>query len=155
MLKKAISFLFLLLILSSVSSFWYANPDIIYVKKDADINGQDLNVGIIYADIIDTNAILANYWVARNFIDSNFLYDVNFFDNIQVAGNVFGNVKSDGDSNFTNIGVSNNLYGRGLIIGDKFKSEDANSVFGAGATALGSATTAFGNYSVSSPTATL
>ncbi len=51
-----------------------------------------------------------------------------------------------GDSNFSNIGANNNIYGSGLIVGDKFKSEDANSVFGTNAVALGSGTTAFGNY---------
>jgi len=60
--------------------------------------------------------------------------------------NIDANFNVTGDSNFTNIGISSNIYGLGTIIGTNFKNLNTTAS-GTNATALGSGTRAIGNQS--------
>jgi len=65
-----------------------------------------------------------------------------------VALDINGSLQATGDSNFTNIGVSNNIYGLGTVTGAKFVSTAATSAAGTNAVALGYGTTASGTYTI-------
>jgi len=71
--------------------------------------------------------------------NSVLMQDLNVLGDFSVVGVTLG-----ADSNFTNIGISNNIYGLGTITGAKFVSTAATSAGGANAIALGTKTTASG-----------
>jgi len=119
-MKKALLFLFLVLLFAPVLGFWYQSPDVFYIKQDADLNGEDINAVGIWANFIDVNAIFADYYVARNYIDSNFLMDANFLASVGVGEGVFA------DSVF----ASNNMVANGTVSGDGFLSPYGNCFSG-------------------------
>lgn len=117
-MKKLFPFLFLILLCSSAFAFWWITPNI-YISKttSADINGQDINVGTLIANKIDTNSLITNYIVARNEIDLNVLHDANFFGTVTAEQIISRTNVEAQDINANNafftgsIGISETIYG--------------------------------------------
>ena len=65
--------------------FGLLSPQTVLVVP-ADVNGEDLNVGTIVAGVVDANAVFANFFVARNYIDANFLLNANVNGDLNVSG---------------------------------------------------------------------
>jgi len=65
--------------------FGLLSPQTVLVVP-ADLNGEDLNVGVVLAKTVDANAVFANFFVARNYIDANFLMNANVNGDLNVSG---------------------------------------------------------------------
>ena len=153
-------FLLLLLILPAgfcFNFFGLLSPQTILVLP-ADINGEDLNVGTIVASVVDANAVFANFFVARNYIDANFLMNANVNGDLNVSGH-FNSV--DLNANFVpyigatkdiDIG-SNNLTTTGIGMFGKIQSTTGTASGGSGV-AIGASTVASGAYSMATGFAT-
>ncbi len=109
-MKKLLIIIFTILLASQTLALFDGPKYYINITR-ADINGGNYDINHLTVQTIDANAVFANYFIARNYIDANFLMDGNFHRDVAVARNFFvgndklvidsqGNLITDGTGKF-------------------------------------------------------